>query len=275
MTSVDLETTGTANNPHEEAEDTLMQQYRTTSADDSDTLVRLMKADSKFNIHLEEPQDPKQTTENNSAQISRLLQLDKTNQNSNIFYAKKFVILNFEMDESHYLKEQIESVLGLVMPKTYKGIPDYVVAPMFIKTKIQTSALETVNNLWISESIQESADIPIAYYHRPFVISSDSTPLENCVVTISGYVSYERNFLKELITALGGISQEQFARVSCLEKKIKVSTHLISLEADGKKYAAALKWGVPVVTKEWLFECAKSGKLEPEENFLLGDSKGK
>ncbi|XP_008190279.1 DNA topoisomerase 2-binding protein 1 isoform X2 [Tribolium castaneum] len=266
LTSNDLEAANVSATSPCDAElesDALMKQYRkTVTNDDTDSLMRLIKDDSKFNLDALEGRNSDVSSQNS----------DQTNQDTNVFIGKKFLLVNFPVDESQFLKEQIEGALGTIMPKTYKGIPDYVVAPNFIKTPIQTSALETVNSIWVCESIHESDEVPIAYYHRPFVIC-DSAPLENCVVTISGYSSFERNFLKELIEALGGTSQEQFARVLCVEKNLQASTHLVSFEADGKKYAAAVKWGLPVVTKNWLFECAKSGKRVPEDEFLVGEAK--
>ncbi|XP_044258153.1 DNA topoisomerase 2-binding protein 1 isoform X2 [Tribolium madens] len=271
LTSNDLETANAASNNLSEIEldtELIMQQYRkaVTNSEETDTLVQMMNADSKFNL------DALERRNSNSDVSSQNSEVDKTSQDTNIFYTKKFVLVNLSFEESQSLKEHIESALGTIMTKTYKGIPDYVVAPMFIKTPIQTSALETVNSLWVYESIQECEEVSISYYHRPLVIC-DSSPLENCIVTISGYTSFERNFLKELIEALGGTSQEQFARVHCIDKNVQASTHLVSLEADGKKYQAAVKWGLPVVKKDWLFECAKSGKREPEDEFLLGEAK--
>lgn len=94
------------------------------------------------------------------------------------------------------------------------------------------------------------------------------------MVTISSYAGYERNFLTNLIQKLGGTFQEQFARVSCPGKNIVGSTHLLSLEASGKKYAAALRWKLPVVSKEWLLDCARTGNLMPEKHYLVGDAIG-
>ena len=51
------------------------------------------------------------------------------------------------------------------------------------------------------------------------------------------------------------------------------STHLLLQEPEGSKYDAAIKWNIPVVSREWLFACAKSGKMENYKNYLVGCSR--
>lgn len=112
----------------------------------------------------------------------------------------------------------------------------------------------------------------IEYYHRPFNIP-DSSPLTDCVITMSTYSDLERDFLRHLIEKLGGISQEKLARITIVGD-VKASTHLLSPIASGKKYEAALKWKLPVVDKNWLLECARTGTRVLEKNHLIGNSIG-
>lgn len=189
-----------------------------------------------------------------------------------IFEGLKFAISGFTDEKYDQLKEIIESMAGSTVSKTYKGIPDYAVVPVF-GSSFYLTATEIVNDLWIAECKYEGEIREVMYYHRPIPVQSFQ-PLEGCVVTISSYIRYERNFLTHLIQHLGGTYQEQFARKSCPEKNILASTHLISLEANGKKYAAAIKWNLPVVNKDWLLDCARTGNLEHEKNYLVGEAKG-
>jgi topoisomerase (DNA) II binding protein 1 len=248
-----------------EVDNDLMQQYLKPASkdDDSDTLVNLLKNVTHFDSN----------TSGSTKQTDTSTQNSEFDDRSRIFQQKKFLIVSFTPEECNYIKEQIESLCGCVVSKTYKGIPDYVVAPRFVQTSINISALEIVNNLWVEESIYECEEVHISYYHRPFVVGQKK-PLENRVVTISGYTNFERTFLKELIEVLGGVSQEQFARVQCVEKNVLASTHLVSLKPEGKKYVAALKWELPVVSKDWLLECANVEKMVAEDKFLIGDAKG-
>lgn len=190
-----------------------------------------------------------------------------------IFDELKFLICGFTDDEYEKLKDFIESMAGCVVSKLYKGIPDYAIVPVF-GTSFYLTATEIVNDLWLAECQYEGKLRDVMYYHRPIPLASTSQPLNRCVVTISGYTRYERNFLTNLIQQLGGTFQEQFARVSRPEKNIVASTHLISPEASGKKYMAAINWKLPVINKDWLLECARTGRLVAEKDYLVGDAIG-
>ncbi|KAJ8954962.1 hypothetical protein NQ318_000393, partial [Aromia moschata] len=165
----------------------------------------------------------------------------------------------------------IEGFAGELVARSYKGIPDYIVVPVFNKCEIHHTATEIVNEFFIKQCGIESCLLPeILYYHRPFDLP-DSIPLENCVITISGYSGTERDFLGSLIENLGGQHQEQFARVTSEARGVVASTHLVSDKPSGKKYSAALKWGLPVVSKDWLLECANKGIRLPEKDFSVED----
>lgn len=158
-----------------------------------------------------------------------------------------------------------------MVSKSYRGIPDYIVVPVFNKSEVRHTGTEIVNEFFINECAKEGGLLTdICYYHRPLEVP-DTNPLENCVITISGYSSYERNFLKNLIETLGGYHQEQFSRVTSEAKGVVASTHLISDRPSGKKYQAATKWGLPAVSKDWLLECAKAGNHVPEAEYALED----
>lgn len=191
-------------------------------------------------------------------------------QATEIFEGLKFVVVGFNEEESTTIKECVESMSGNVISRSYKGIADYAVVPVF-GSYLQQTAGEIVNDLWITECKYEGEIREIMYYHRPVPLI-ESDPLSGCVVTISSYAKYERSFLTNLIKQLGGVAQEQFARISNQERGVLGSTHLLSLEASGKKYAAAIKWRLPVVNKDWLLDCARTGKLMPEKDYLVGEA---
>lgn len=190
-----------------------------------------------------------------------------------LFEGLKFVISGFTDDQYDRLRDTIESMAGSIVSKSFKGIADYAVVPVFGSSCYMT-ATEVVNDLWIAECKCEREIRDVKYYHRPIPVQS-SEPLQGCVVAISSYTGYERNFLSNLIQRLGAVLQDQFAKKCCPEKNILASTHLVSLEASGKKYAAALKWNIPVVDKEWLLDCARTGNMVSERHYLVGKSKGK
>jgi topoisomerase (DNA) II binding protein 1 len=51
-----------------------------------------------------------------------------------------------------------------------------------------------------------------------------------------------------------------------------MTTHLICPAPEGPKYEAAVKWGVPVVSKEWLLKCVTSKCRLPEDKFPFVDN---
>jgi len=53
-----------------------------------------------------------------------------------------------------------------------------------------------------------------------------------------------------------------------------VTTHLICPAPEGSKYEASVKWGVPVVSKEWLLQCVTHKRRLPEDKFpIVGNGK--
>lgn len=246
--------------------------YRTYVVLGEDTLAQLLKDGFDTKNVTKQTTVPEQTiTQANESESRQEGSQEDATQLNPIFQNLKFIILNFNDAEELELRDCIEALSGQIVPKTYKGIPDYALVPAF-NTEIKYTACEIVTDYWLTECWKENQLRPIEYYHKPFTVMRNDV-LKECVVTISGYTGTERAFLNNLVEELGGRFQEQFSRVS--KNGILSSSHLLSPAASGSKYNAALKWGRPVITKEWLFECARLGKFVPELNFLVGDSKGK
>lgn len=197
---------------------------------------------------------------------------DSSQPSEPIYEGLKFAIVGFTEEQQEQVKLAIEAMSGRIMSRLYKGIPDYAVVPVF-SSELKQVAAEVVTDLWISECWQENEIRPVEYFHRPISIKEGANPLSGCVVTISSYVNYERNFLRNLIIQLGGVCQEQFSRINSTETGIVASTHLVSPVPSGKKYVAAIKWGLPVVTKDWLLESAHTSKLPSESLYLVGEAK--
>lgn len=79
-----------------------------------------------------------------------------------------------------------------------------------------------------------------------------------------------------LILPLGAVAQEYFVRKESKKASItlKASTHLILNKPEGSKYDASVKWNIPCVAKEWLYQCAISGRRLPEVDFSLATYSG-
>ncbi|KAF5302459.1 hypothetical protein FQR65_LT08549 [Abscondita terminalis] len=262
------------------SENDIIQQYiQPHTSDKEDTLAKLLTNDTKFDDKHGDNLNPDQTKSVSNPSIEQANEassaIDDDDDSSElvepVFESLKFVIDGFTKDETKEAKIVIEKMSGTVVPKTYKGVCDYAVVPAFSSAS-KHAATYIVNDLWISECWHENEKRPIEYFHQPISVDENAKPLKDCVVTISVYTNYERNFLKNLIAQLGGVCQELLSRVSN-ENGLSACTHLVSPEANGKKYAAAVRWGLPVITKDWLLECAKTSKYAQETPFLVGDAK--
>merc|ERR1719187_2424642 len=108
--------------------------------------------------------------------------------------------------------------------------------------KVTPSAPDRPNVQETLGSILISPDVPPVFTFKIL-----GQPLKGVVASISGYVGRERKFLSELLVALGGVSQETFARRDGQERNVLRSTHLVCPDAEGFKYNAARKWKVTVV----------------------------
>ncbi|KAH1009030.1 hypothetical protein HUJ04_001459 [Dendroctonus ponderosae] len=284
-------------NPVDENEDVLTQKYlesKVNKDEDDDTLAKLLKGqdnltsleapgNEKFTIHSKLSKKSSSPVEQNNISNksnNTLMQASQVASEmcdlevSPIFESCKFFLGDFEGENAEYFQQHITNARGTVVEKSFKGVCDYVILPMIYANLIKLpSAQEVINDLWLLECINNnSLCSKIEYFHRPIQVPA-TQPLKDCVVTLSGYVDMERDFLGTLIEALGGIFQELLCRKARPEKNIMMSTHLVSAEASGKKYEGALKWNLPVVTKDWLLECLKTGINVPLQEFLIGKSK--
>ncbi|KAK3930026.1 DNA topoisomerase 2-binding protein 1-A [Frankliniella fusca] len=180
----------------------------------------------------------------------------------------KFVIVGLpEASASYAEKDLIQKYGGEVVPKSYKGVPDFAIVPLTGFTLRQT-ATEIVTILWLQACIEQQGLVPVEYYHQPVVLDVSKKPLQGCVVSLSGYSGKERQFILELASALGATCQEVFARTTKVDAK--ASSHLVcKTDEKTKKFNAAIKWLRPAVYHSWLFACASSGSYVPECGHLV------
>lgn len=54
-----------------------------------------------------------------------------------------------------------------------------------------------------------------------------------------------------------------------------ITTHLICPAPEGSKYEASVKWGVPVVSKEWLLQCLTHKCCLAEDKFPIVNNSSK
>ncbi|EEC10070.1 topbp1, putative, partial [Ixodes scapularis] len=103
----------------------------------------------------------------------------------------------------------------------------------------------------------------------PFQKPTSEAPLHGCVISFSQYNAPEREFLIHLAESMGAVCQEFLVRKVSKQRKLLRNTHLVACEPQGSKYEAAKKWGLPVVTKEWLVASAKFCTKVNEDQFFV------
>ncbi|XP_046384565.1 DNA topoisomerase 2-binding protein 1 [Ischnura elegans] len=196
-----------------------------------------------------------------------------------LFHGLKFVVAGFdgdpdEEDAGEEIRQMLTELGGQVMVRRFRGIPDYGIVPVE-GGQLPCTVGEVITPLWLEDCNDQGKIVPVEYYHRPFVVEADSRPLEHCVIGISTYSGKERLYISSLAETLGAYSQEVFSKKDIPEKNAVASTHLICPTPEGNKYAAAVKWGLPAVTKDWILMCAQKGQKVPEADYYVVKSTDK
>lgn len=134
----------------------------------------------------------------------------------------------------------------------------------------------TIINFFLQEDCFESGQtVPVQYYHQSISVDKSKMPLTGCCLGFSSYTGKEKIFLARLAQNLGAVYQDVLARKSNEANGVIMSTHLICPVQSGSKYNAAMKWGLPVLTKDWLLACAKYGTKVDEVQYFLTNETGK
>lgn len=193
-----------------------------------------------------------------------------TTTSSNIFDGILFKIDGFEDNVVSEIKIKIEQMSGKVLGRIKRIKPNYIVLPTFIEDAHNIS-IETVNNMWIADCFDSDELINPNYYHKPIIVKR-TAPLSGLVITITNYVECERLVLESLVEELGARNQKELSRKAVLEKKILPNTHLISPNTEGRKYMFAVKWKLPIVTKDWLLECGRLGMMVPLKSYIVNEN---
>ena len=94
--------------------------------------------------------------------------------------------------------------------------------------------------------------------------------LSGCVVCVSGYSvappppdtqMEERALLSGMVEQCGGVYME--------DMEIKSVSFLISKGLNSEKVRHALRWGVPILSHQWLFDCLVEHRFVSINPYLL------
>ena len=90
---------------------------------------------------------------------------------------------------------------------------------------------------------------------------TELTFLSGYVICVSGYTTEERALLKGMVELCGGTYMEDMESRSV--------SFLISKSLSSEKAKHAKKWGVPVLSHQWLFDSILAGRLVSVNNYIL------
>eukprot|EP00092_Neocalanus_flemingeri_P010154 GFUD01010944.1.p1 GENE.GFUD01010944.1~~GFUD01010944.1.p1 ORF type:complete len:1552 (+),score=561.52 GFUD01010944.1:76-4731(+) len=183
----------------------------------------------------------------------------------------KLELIGFNEDMQQDLTDWVTEAGGELVYTDYTGVLDYLVVPVSGGTS-KHKYKKMVSSYWLEDCLDAGELLDVQYHHHPLHVPDDVTPLAGVVTCLSGYNGKEREYLNTLVTALGGTAQEIFAKRDNKAKGAKGSTHLICPEGSGQKYTAAMKWGLPVVTRDWVTVSHREMLWISEKPFLVGEA---
>lgn len=79
-------------------------------------------------------------------------------------------------------------------------------------------------------------------------------------ISLSGFTERDRNTIKQYVEREGATYSPNLIKDHC--------THLICKEPQGSKFDHAIKWGIPTLKPEWIFESSEKGSCLRLTNFL-------
>ena len=183
-----------------------------------------------------------------------------------------FHLIGFPETQQQDLSDWITEAQGELVYSDHTDPVDYLLVPVAGVAGELRPHRRLVTEIWLEDCLDEGRLIsPPLYYHRALALGA-ARPLEGVVTCLSGYSGRERDFLNQLVVGLGGVAQEIFAKRDNPEKGARGNTHLVCPEPEGNKYEAAVKWKLPIVTREWLRACWRDLAWVSEGSFLVGAS---
>ncbi|KAK6143199.1 hypothetical protein DH2020_023547 [Rehmannia glutinosa] len=117
-----------------------------------------------------------------------------------------------------------------------------------------------VTTHWIYSCLEDGCllDVSSHILYSPLSCQIPLPGFERYRICVSRYDMKERQLLRNLCYVLGA---------KFIDKLTRKVTHLLCKFADGDKYEAACRWGIHVVTAEWIYECAMQNKVADLARF--------
>lgn len=147
---------------------------------------------------------------------------------------------------------------------------DYMVCPSMPSAderrtlrKMALGKMELVTCFWLDECLKQSCILSpensVAFKPLPCDVPIPGLSGGSIRMSTSNYTEDTKREIRMMCVLVDAKYSDQLSRAK--------NTHLLSPVASGKKYEAAMNWGLKVATREWLETCIKSGKLVDESEF--------
>lgn len=187
-----------------------------------------------------------------------------------IFYKKTFQLVQFAGPDTDKLTQLIKQLGGRVVTrKSGVRVTDYAIVPVFADRAVTSTitADHVVSDIWLTECEKRKRLVAAQYYHR-CVTEASSKILEGCVVTTSGFETWELQYLFEVISHMGGITQGDLSKGVHEKRGLLPSTHLLTnYTTNNKKYDGAKRWRLKTVNSHWIDDSLKAGKRLEETEY--------
>ncbi|XP_037725778.1 DNA topoisomerase 2-binding protein 1 [Drosophila subpulchrella] len=173
----------------------------------------------------------------------------------------------FNAEFFNQMLTECETAQGLLVPSNFKDEVDFAIVSFevaFDVKELPVKAREVVTELYLESCMKKNQLLPLEYYHKPIPATALRQPLKGMTIVVSIYAGLERDFINAAAELLGASVNKTFIK--------KEKPLLVCPNAEGSKYEGAIKWNYPVVTSDWLVQCARTGQKLPYVGHLVGKS---
>ncbi|KAG6554667.1 hypothetical protein Mapa_003685 [Marchantia paleacea] len=140
--------------------------------------------------------------------------------------------------------------------ETAKHKLDFLIVPHGLKRDpCDDNSVTVVTPQWIRYCLEEGSilDHTSHVLFQPLPCEVPLPGFETFRFCVSQYADRDRILLYNLCHVLGAKYQEK--------RMTRKATHLLCMVGDGEKYEAALRWGIEVVTADWVHACVTQNMI--------------
>ncbi|XP_016980398.2 DNA topoisomerase 2-binding protein 1-A [Drosophila rhopaloa] len=173
----------------------------------------------------------------------------------------------FNAEFYNQMLTECETAQGLLVPSSFADEVDFAIVSFevaFDTKELPVKARHVVTELFLESCMKKNELLPLEYYHKHVPATALRKPLKGMTIVVSIYAGLERDFINATAELLGASVNKTFIK--------KEKPLLVCPSAEGSKYEGAIKWHYPVVTSEWLVQCARTGQKLPYVGHLVGKS---